>query len=131
MTDEITSYSSKGLSTFQLTRIIRAMTQQYPVPITAYLGDVIISNDCAVGVVVSQTVPGLIEKRTGAYLLTTTPIFTMMSVEGFWVVDTKAGSFVLTSFKRGAGRKSLRTLIATADQPDASPAREPGTFAGA
>ena len=47
------------------------------------------------------------------------------------MVDTKAGNFVLTSFKRGAGRKSLRTLIATADQPDPSSTREPGAFAGA
>lgn len=115
----------------RLTRIIQAMGQQYPVPITAYLSDVEISNDCAVGVVVGQIVPGFIEKRTGAYLLTTTPIFSLIRAGRFWVVVTKAGNFVLTSFKRGAGRKSLRALIATADSPDASSEREPGAFAGA
>lgn len=131
MTDEIMRYPGEEPSIFQLTRIIQAMGQKYPVPITAYLSDVEISNDCAVGVVVGQIVSGLIEKRTGAYLLTTTPIFSLIKVERFWVVDTKSGNFVLTSFKRGAGRKSLRALIATADQPDVSSAREPGAFAGA
>jgi len=131
MTDEIMRYPGEEPSIFQLTRIIQAMGQQYPVPITAYLSDVEISNDFAVGVVVGQIVPGLIEKRTGAYLLTTTPIFSLNRVGRFWVVDTKAGNFVLTSFKRGAGRKSLRALIATADQPHASSDREPGAFTGA
>ncbi|WP_409283005.1 hypothetical protein [Pseudomonas putida] len=131
MTDEIVSYPGEEPSTLQLTRIIQAMGQLYPMPITAYLSDVEISNDCAVGVVVGQIVPGLIEKRTGAYLLTTTPIFSLDRVERFWVVGTKAGNFVLTSFKRGAGRKSLRALMATSDQPDASSVREPGTCAGA
>lgn len=131
MTDEIISYPGEGPSIFQLTRIIEAMGQQYPVPITAYLSDVEISNDCAVGVVVGQIVPGLIEKRTGAYLLTTTPIFSLIRVGRFWVGDTKAGNFVLTSFKRGAGRKSLRALIATSDKSDAFSGREPGAFAGA
>ncbi|MDP9519466.1 hypothetical protein [Pseudomonas putida] len=131
MTDEIISYPGEEPSILQLTRIIQAMGQQYPMPITAYLSDVEISNDCAVGVVVGQIVPGLIERRTGAYLLTTTPIFSLIRVGRFWVVDTKAGNFVLTSFKRGAGRKSLRALIATSDQPDTSSGREPGAFAGA
>ncbi|MCE0968844.1 hypothetical protein [Pseudomonas sp. NMI4491_12] len=131
MTDEIISYPGEEPSILQLTRIIQAMGQQYPVPITAYLSDVEISNDCAVGVVVGQIVPGLIERRTGAYLLTTTPIFSLIRVERFWVVVTKAGNFVLTSFKRGAGRKSLRALIVTSDQPDASSGGEPGAFAGA
>lgn len=130
ITDEIIRYPGEP-SIFQITRIMQAMGQQYPVPITAYLSDVEISNDCAVGVVVGQIVPGLIEKRTGEYLLTTTPIFSLIRVGRFWVVDAKARNFVLTSFKRGAGRKSLRTLIATADQPDASPAREPGACLGA
>ncbi|MDP9522113.1 hypothetical protein [Pseudomonas putida] len=131
MTDEIISYPGEEPSILQLTRIIQAMGQQYPVPITAYLSDVEISNDCAVGVVVGQIVPGLIERRTGAYLLTTPPVFSLIRVERFWVVVTKAGNFVLTSFKRGAGRKSLRALMATSDQPDASSEREPGAFAGA
>ncbi|HDS1699032.1 MULTISPECIES: hypothetical protein [unclassified Pseudomonas] len=128
MTDEIMSYPGEEPSIFQLTRIIQAMAQQYPVPITAYLSDVEISNECAVGVVVGQIVPGLIEKRTGAYLLTTTPIFSLFRVGRFWVVDTKAGNFVLTSFKRGAGRKSLRAFITSADQPEASLTSEPGAY---
>ncbi|MEN5033910.1 MULTISPECIES: hypothetical protein [Pseudomonas] len=131
MTDEIISYPGEEPSILQLTRIIQAMGQQYPMPITAYLSDADISNDCAVGVVVGQIVPGLIERRTGAYLLTTPPVFSLIRVERFWVVVTKAGNFVLTSFKRGAGRKSLRKLIATSDDPDASLGREPGAFAGA
>ena len=83
MTDEIIRYPGEEPSIFQLTRIIQAMGQQYPVPITAYLSDVEISNDCAVGVVVGQIVPGLIEKRTGAYLLTTTPSFLLFRVGRF------------------------------------------------
>lgn len=119
MTAEIIRYPGKELTAFQLKRIVRAMSQKSPIPITAYLSDVVIANDCAIGAVFGQSASGVIEKRTDAYSLTTAPIFTLMKIEQFWVVTTKGGNFVLTSFRRGMGRASLRALIATADKPDA------------
>lgn len=65
MTDEIIRYPGEEPSILRLTRIIQAMGQQYPMPITAYLSDVEISNDCAVGVVVGQIVPGLLKSAQG------------------------------------------------------------------
>ncbi|KLJ14063.1 hypothetical protein VD792_30705 [Pseudomonas aeruginosa] len=41
MADQIKEYCGEELSTFQLKRVIRAMAQKYPMPITAYLSDVV------------------------------------------------------------------------------------------
>jgi hypothetical protein len=37
MADQIKEYCGEELSTFQLKRVIRAMAQKYPMPITAYI----------------------------------------------------------------------------------------------
>ncbi|MNO43450.1 hypothetical protein D3C76_336720 [compost metagenome] len=117
MTDEVTEYSSKELSAFQLKRIIRAMAQKYPMPITAYLSDVLISSECAAGTVFGQTFQGSSKQHAKGHALLTKPIYEMWRIGRFWVVATKCGNYVLTSFNRAEGRASLRALIAVADKP--------------
>lgn len=130
MADQIKEYCGEELSTFQLKRLIRAMAEKYPIPITAYLSDVVISADCAFGVVFGQTIRGRAQHLRG-YALRTEPIYNLSKIGRYWVISSKCGNYVLTTFRRGAGRHSLRALIATADEPDTCSATQPGALAGA
>lgn len=130
MADQIKEYCGEELSTFQLKRVIRAMAQKYPMPITAYLSDLVISSDCALGVVFGQMVQGHGSHMRG-YTLRTEPIYTLSKIGRYWVISSKCGNYVLTTFRRGTGRDSLRALIATADEPDSRSARQPGALTGA
>ncbi|EPJ8753581.1 hypothetical protein [Pseudomonas putida] len=113
MPDEIImEYHFKELSDFQLKRITRAMAQQYLLPITAYLSDVFIASECAVGIVFGHTEPGQFEQRADGHILQTTRIEHLKKVGRYWVITTEKGRFVLTTFKRGLGRASLQALIA-------------------
>jgi len=119
MSDEVViEYHVKEFSDFQLKRIARAMAQQYPVPITAYLSDVFISSERAIGIVFGHTEPGPHEQHADGHILQTSPIYELQKFGRFWVALTKSGNYVLTTFKRGLGRRSLRALIAVADKPD-------------
>ncbi len=122
MSDEIViEYHVKEMSDFQLTRIARAKAQQYPVPITAYLSDAFISSECAVGIVFGHNDPGPYEKHADEHILQTLPIYELRKFGRFWVAYTNNGNYVLASFNRGVGRKSLRAFIAVADKTE-SPA---------
>ncbi|AUF96319.1 hypothetical protein CXQ80_11000 [Pseudomonas sp. 02C 26] len=105
-------YHGKSLSHFQLKRILRAMAYKYSPPVTAYLSDVFISSQCAVGIVFGHTSPGQFEQRADGHILQTYPIQLLKRVGRCWVITTEDGRFVLTSFKQGVGRASLRELIA-------------------
>ncbi|MCO7534918.1 MULTISPECIES: hypothetical protein [Pseudomonas] len=129
MSDQVKEYEGEELSTFQLKRVIRAMAQKYPMPITAYLSDVVISSDCALGVVFGQPIQGRGQHLRG-YALGTKPIYTLSKIGRYWVISSKCGNYVLTSFRRGIGRESLRALIATADETESRSATQPGTSSG-
>lgn len=105
-------YHCKGLSDFQLKRIIRAMAYKYTPPVTAYLSDVFIRSECAAGIVFGHVDPGQFEQRADGHVLQTSRVEHLKKVGRYWVVTTAEGRFVLTSFKRGLGRASLRALIA-------------------
>lgn len=113
MSDEfVIEYHIKELSDFQLKRIARAMAFRYPSPVTGYLSDVFITSECAVGIVFGHTDPGQYEQRADGHILQTSSIEHLKKVGRYWVITTAEGRFVLTSFKRGLGRLSLRVLIA-------------------
>ncbi|MNJ55652.1 hypothetical protein D3C77_511590 [compost metagenome] len=105
-------YHCKRLSDFQLTRILRAMAYKYSPPVTAYLSDVFITSECAAGIVFGHTDPGALEQRADGHILQTSPIKHLKKVGCYWVITTAEGRYVLTSFKIGIGRASLRALIA-------------------
>ncbi len=119
MSGSVIDYRGKELSAFQLKRIIRAMSQQHTSPITAYLSDVFISSECAVGKVFGQEHIGSHKHYTHGHLMKTMPIYDLRKSGRYWVITTRCGVYVLTSFKRTTGRPSLRALIAVADPPDA------------
>lgn len=117
MSDGIKKQCGMELSAFQLKRMIRAMARNHTVPIRAYLGDVVIASDCAVGVVIGQAVPSH-GHYAGGCALQTEPIYTLSKTGRFWMASTREGNYVLTSFNREVGRASLRALIGTADSSD-------------
>lgn len=110
-------YHGKNFTDFQLKRVLRAMAQSYSSPITAYLSGVFITSDCAVGIVFGHTNPGQFKQRSDGHILQTSPIQYLKKVGRYWVITVAEGRYVLTSFKRGLGRASLRALIAEADSP--------------
>lgn len=113
MSDEVViEYHVKELSDFQLKRILRAMALRYPSPVTGYLSDVFITSECAVGIVFGHIDPGQFEPRSDGHIIQTSRIEYLRKVGRYWLVTTEEGRFVLTSFKRGMGRASLRALIA-------------------
>lgn len=113
MSDEVViEYHIKELSDFQLKRILRAMAFRYQSPITGYLSDAFITSECAVGIVFGHIDPGQFEQRSNGHILQTSRIEHLKKVGRYWVITTADGRFVLTSFKRGLGRASLRALIA-------------------
>jgi len=114
MSDEVViEYHIKELSDFQLKRILRAMSFWYPSSVTGYLSDVFIASECAVGIVFGHTDPGQFQQRADGHILQTSSIEHLKKVGRYWVITTAEGRFVLTSFKRGLGRPSLRAIIGT------------------
>lgn len=114
MSAEVTiEYHCKSPSDFQLKRILRAMAYRYSPPIAGYLSDVFITSECAVGIVFGHIDPGQFEQRSDGHILQTSRIEHLRKVGRYWVVTTEEGRFVLTSFKRGMGRASLRSLMGT------------------
>ncbi|ABZ00691.1 hypothetical protein HMH05_27115 [Pseudomonas sp. SbB1] len=113
MSDEfVIEYHIKELSDFQLKRIARAMVFRYSPPVTAYLSDVFIASECAVGIVFGHTDPGQYGQRADGHIFQTSSIEHLKKVGRYWVITTAEGRFVLTSFKRGLGRAGLRALTA-------------------
>ncbi|MHB0783847.1 hypothetical protein [Pseudomonas sp. NBRC 111132] len=105
-------YHGKSLSDFQLKRILRAMAYKYSPPVTAYLSDVFITSECAAGIVFGHVDPGQFEQRADGHILQTSPIHHLKKVGRYWLITTEEGRYVLTSFKKGDGRASMRALIA-------------------
>ncbi|MNJ59994.1 hypothetical protein D3C77_557020 [compost metagenome] len=106
-------YHCKSLSDFQLKRIIRATAYKYSPPVIAYLSDVFITSECAAGIVFGHVDPGQFEQRADGHILQTSRIEHLKKVGRYWVITTAEGRFVLTSFKQGLGRASLRAFIGT------------------
>ncbi|WPE25496.1 hypothetical protein PshuTeo1_11940 [Pseudomonas hunanensis] len=107
----IIEYHCKSPSDFQLKRILRAMAYRYSPPIAGYLSDVFITSECAAGIVFGHVDPGQLEERADGHILLTSRIEHLKKLGRYWVITTAEGRFVLTSFKRGLGRASLRALI--------------------
>lgn len=97
------------------------MVQKYPVPITAYLSDVFISSERVVGIVFGHNAPGPYEQYADGHILQSAPIYELQKFGRFWIASTNSGNYVLASFNRDVGRKSLRAFIAVADKTE-SPA---------
>ncbi|MCE1004975.1 hypothetical protein [Pseudomonas sp. NMI1173_11] len=116
MSADITiEFHSRSQTELQLRRIEHAMRQTYPVPIAGFLSDVFFSSQRAVGIVFGHIDPGVYEQRADGHILQTAAICRLWKQGRFWVATTEEGRYVLTSFMRDVGRKSLRVLIEKAE----------------
>lgn len=102
---------SKRLTDFNIRRLIRAGKHLYDDPITAYLSDVFIHCNSAVGIVYGHTKPGPHGRFADGHFLCTSEICFAKKEDRFWVLTTLNSRYVIASFKRDHGRASFNNFL--------------------
>lgn len=98
----------KRYSDFDLLRIARAVGQQYEDEITAFLVNVHIHRLSAVGVVFGHVRQGPYGRFADGQLIQTSDILAMKKEGKFWVITTIHSRYVIATFRRDGGRRSLK-----------------------
>ena len=101
----------KRYSDFDLLRIARAVNQDYEGLITAYLVNVHIHSCSAVGVVFGHLCPGPHQRLADGRLIRTSDIQSVKKEGRFWVLTTVNSKYVIATFRRNVGRRSLREFM--------------------
>ena len=101
----------KRYSDFDLLRIARAVNQDYEGLITAYLVNVHIHSCSAVGVVFGHLCPGPHQRLADGRLIRTSVIQSVKKEGRFWVLTTVNSKYVIATFRRDVGRRSLREFM--------------------
>lgn len=102
---------TKRYSDFDLLRIAKAVSQDYEGLITAYLVNVHIHACSAVGVVFGHLVAASDPRFSDGRLLRTSDIQRVKKVGRFWVITTVNSKYVIATFRRDVGRRSLREFL--------------------
>lgn len=112
-------FHNKRHTDFDLLRIIKAQAQGFDEPVTAYLCSVFIESSVGVGVVFDHARRKDSGWFTDGHLLRSSPIIAARKEGRFWVLTTENSRYVVATFMKGAGRKSLRhhLLILAAQTP--------------
>lgn len=105
---------SKRLIDFDIRRLIRASKHVYEKPVTAYLSDVFVHSNSAVGIVYGHTKPGPHGRFADGHFLRTSDIRFANKEGRFWVLTTLNSRYVIASFKKDGGRASFKTLLESA-----------------
>lgn len=101
-------FYGKRLSDFDLMRIARAYGQEYEDDITAYLTSVQIHGSSAVGVVFGHAKKESSGRFADGHLIQTSDILGVKKEGRFWVITTIHSRYVVATFLRDGGRRSLR-----------------------
>ncbi|MEE8874077.1 hypothetical protein [Pseudomonas helleri] len=101
----------KRYSDFDLLRIAKAVSQEYEGLITAYLVNVHIHACSAVGVVFGHLCPGPHQRLADGRLIRTSDIQSVTKEGRFWVLTTVNSKYVIATFRRDVGRRSLREFM--------------------
>ncbi|WIK39833.1 hypothetical protein OI910_30845 [Pseudomonas aeruginosa] len=101
-------YYVKRYSDFDLLRIARAVGQGYEDDITAFLVSVHIHRLNAVGVVFGHVRQGPHGRFADGHLIQTSDIVAIKKEGKFWVITTMNSKYVVATFRRDGGRRSLR-----------------------
>ncbi len=101
----------KRYSDFDLLRIAKAVSQEYEGLITAYLVNVHIHACSAVGVVFGHICPGPYQRLSDGRLIRTSDIQSVTKEGKFWVINTVNSKYVVATFRRDVGRRSLREFL--------------------
>ncbi|KTT01919.1 hypothetical protein [Pseudomonas parafulva] len=102
------AYHMKRYSDFDLLRIARAVGQQYEHEITGFLVNVHIHRLSAVGVVFGHVRQGPHGRFADGHLIQTSDILAVKKEGKFWVITTMNSVYVVATFRRDGGRRSLR-----------------------
>lgn len=101
----------KRYSDFDLLRISRAVSQDYDGLVTAFLVNVHIHSRSAIGVVFSHICPGPYARFSDGRPIRTSDIQSVTKEGRFWVINTVNSKYVIATFMRNVGRRSLRDFM--------------------
>ncbi|WP_070094284.1 hypothetical protein [Pseudomonas monteilii] len=101
-------FYTKRYSDFDLIRIARAVGQKYEDDVTAFLVNVQIHKTTAVGVVFGHVRLGPHGRFADGHLIQTSDILGVKKEGRFWVITTIHSRYVVATFRRDGGRRSLR-----------------------
>ncbi|WP_057429665.1 hypothetical protein [Pseudomonas syringae group genomosp. 3] len=102
---------TKRYSDFDLLRIAKAVSQDYEGLITAYLVNVHIHACSAVGAVFGHLVAVSDPRFSDGRLLRTSDIQSVKKEGRFWVITTLNSKYVIATFRREVGRRSMREFM--------------------
>ena len=105
---------SKRLTDFDIRRLIRASKHFYEEPVTAYLSDVFVHLNSAVGIVYGHIEPGPHGRYSDGHFLRTSDICFAKKEGPFWVLTALDSRYVIASFKKEGGRASFKKLLQSA-----------------
>lgn len=101
-------FYTKRYSDFDLIRIARAVGQKYEDDVTAFLVNVQIYKTTAVGAVFGHVRQGPHGRFSDGHLIKTSDILGVKKEGRFWVITTVHSRYVVATFRRDGGRRSLR-----------------------
>jgi len=101
----------KRLTDFHLRRIFQADKYKYEAPITAFLSDVVIVSNTALGIVFRHQNPGPYGRFDDGHLIRTSDIRLARKEGRFWVLTTLNSRYVVASFKKELGRQSFKAFL--------------------
>lgn len=109
MTDTIAvEYHGKRHSDFDLLRILKAESQGFVLPVTAYLTGVFINARAAVGVVIGHVRKDSLGRFADGHIIRTSDVLEVSKEGRFWVLTTENSRYVVATFRPDGGRQSLR-----------------------
>ncbi|WP_262136535.1 hypothetical protein [Pseudomonas sp. Marseille-Q5117] len=101
----------KRYSDFDLLRIAKAVSHDYEGLVTAYLVNVHIHACSAVGIVFGHLLAIADPRFSDGRLLRTSDIQRVKKEGRFWVITTVNSKYVIATFRRDVGRRSLREFL--------------------
>lgn len=101
-------YHGKRHSDFDLLRILRAESQGFALPVTAYLTGVFINARAAVGVVFGHARKDSLGRFADGHIIRTSDVLEVSREGRFWVLTTQKSRYVVATFRPDGGRQSLR-----------------------
>lgn len=96
---------------FHEKRLEQAKAQSYDTPVTAFLSDVFILTESAVGLTFGHTKKTGLGKFDDGHMIHTSYIVNARKQGRFWVLTTLNSTYVVTSIKPGIGRHSFKNLL--------------------
>ena len=101
----------KRYSDFDLLRIAKAVNHEYEGLVTAFLLNVHIHACSAVGVVFGHLCAKINPRFSDGRLLQTSDIQSVIKEGKFWVITTVTSRYVIATFRRDVGRRSLHEFL--------------------